>query len=138
MVGVYIMGIMKRKHFYLTDEQITFLKSLPGTMAEHIRVAINEYITKKNQANVSASSSMEGKVLYKSTLISSKKLCPYCGKPATTTTTMISDDGEDELEVSLCEKCKKGEDELEVSLCEKCKKGDEENGNNNIPSAEEE
>lgn len=51
---------MVRKHFYLTEEQEKFLKSLPGTMAEHLRKALDEYIEKKQNLNISASSSMKG------------------------------------------------------------------------------
>lgn len=49
---------MIRKHFYLDQEQIDFLKSLPGTVSEHIRQAINDY--KEKRINVSASESKRG------------------------------------------------------------------------------
>ena len=44
---------MVRKHFYLNQEQITALHNLGGTLAEHIRRAIDEYLLKR--LNVSAS-----------------------------------------------------------------------------------
>jgi Tfp pilus assembly PilM family ATPase len=51
---------MIRKHFYLTEEQIQALHSLGGTLAEHIRRAIDEYLAKRQKVNVSASSSKGG------------------------------------------------------------------------------
>jgi Tfp pilus assembly PilM family ATPase len=54
------MGTMVRKHFYLTEEQIQALQSLGGTLAEHIRRAIDDYLAKMQKVNVSASSSRGG------------------------------------------------------------------------------
>lgn len=49
---------MIRKTYFLEQEQVDFLKSLPGTESEHLRQAINDY--KKKQENVSASQSKGG------------------------------------------------------------------------------
>ena len=35
---------MNRKDIYLTDEQVTFLEKLTGTVSEHVRRAIDHYI----------------------------------------------------------------------------------------------
>jgi len=46
---------MVRKAFFLDQEQIDFLESLPGTASEHVRQAINQY--KERYFNTSASES---------------------------------------------------------------------------------
>lgn len=48
---------MIRRHFYLNQEQIDFLKKLPGNISEHIRRAIDDYIEKLKAFNASASQS---------------------------------------------------------------------------------
>ena len=35
------------KAFRVTDQQFAFLKSLPGKVSEHVRLAIDDYIMKK-------------------------------------------------------------------------------------------
>jgi len=49
---------MLRKNFYITKEQIDFLKKDSGlTVSEHIRRALDEYITrKKNQSSTTSPS----------------------------------------------------------------------------------
>jgi hypothetical protein len=48
---------MIRKDFWLTNDQVRFLRKLEGNMTEHIRRAIDEYIlkTKKEQLKISTS-----------------------------------------------------------------------------------
>lgn len=49
---------MIRKHFYLTNEQHTFLDGLDGlTTSENIRRAIDSYIAKRKKTMVSRSPS---------------------------------------------------------------------------------
>lgn len=49
---------MKTKHFYLTDEQISFLDGLDGlTTSENIRRAIDSYIAKRKKTMVATSPS---------------------------------------------------------------------------------
>jgi len=51
---------MIRKQVYLSPEQINFIDTLSGTFAEHIRIAVEEYIQRKQNLNVSASQSKKG------------------------------------------------------------------------------
>lgn len=51
---------MRRTNIYITDEQVVFLSELQGTIAEHIRRAIDEYIQKIKSQTISASSSKGG------------------------------------------------------------------------------
>jgi len=37
---------MIRKNFWLTNDQFRFLRKLEGNVSEHVRRAIDEYITK--------------------------------------------------------------------------------------------
>ena len=47
---------MLRKNFYITKEQIDFLKKDSGlTVSEHIRRALDEYITRKKNQNATTS-----------------------------------------------------------------------------------
>ena len=48
---------MIRKDFWLTNDQVRFLRKLEGNMTEHIRRAIDEYILKikKEQLKISTS-----------------------------------------------------------------------------------
>jgi hypothetical protein len=48
---------MIRKDFWLTNNQVRFLRKLEGNMTEHIRRAIDEYILKikKEQLKISTS-----------------------------------------------------------------------------------
>lgn len=48
---------MIRVNFFLSQKQLDFLKDLPGTVSENIRIAVNEYISKLRSRNVSASKS---------------------------------------------------------------------------------
>lgn len=49
---------MKRRNFYLSEEQIEFLKKLDDlTISEHIRRAIDQYIQELQPKNVSSSAS---------------------------------------------------------------------------------
>ena len=48
---------MERVNFFLSPEKVSFLKSLPGTMTEHIRRAIDEYIDRLKGSEASASQS---------------------------------------------------------------------------------
>jgi hypothetical protein len=50
---------MIRKNVHLKPEQINFIGTLSGTFAEHIRIALDDYIQKQKNLNVSASSSNE-------------------------------------------------------------------------------
>lgn len=49
---------MVRKHFFLDQDQIDFLESLPGTASEHLRSAINEF--RERHRSTSASQSKRG------------------------------------------------------------------------------
>lgn len=44
----------------MEQEQIDFLRNLPGTVAEHVRQAVNEYIEKKRGLPASSQSRKEG------------------------------------------------------------------------------
>lgn len=48
---------MIRVNFLLDESTFNFLKNLPGTISEHIRRAINEYIDKIKAQQISASQS---------------------------------------------------------------------------------
>ena len=48
---------LKRKDIYITNEQVIFLSELPGTISEHIRRAIDEYIDRLKGSEASASQS---------------------------------------------------------------------------------
>jgi len=51
---------MKRFDIYLDPEQIKYLGKLSGTVSEHVRLAIREYIESIEGKNVSASASKKG------------------------------------------------------------------------------
>ena len=57
---------MKRLNFYISEDSLGYLKSRQGTLSEHIRFAIAEYIHKLQQEetrlaqNASASQSKRG------------------------------------------------------------------------------
>lgn len=54
---------MKRINLYLDEEQINFLKNRRGSISEHVRWALENYIhfiQKEEQKLVSASQSKEG------------------------------------------------------------------------------
>ena len=55
------MYIMKRVNLYLSEEQLQFLKEYPGTISEHIREAIDNWITQKKNLNVSISPTKGGR-----------------------------------------------------------------------------
>jgi len=48
---------MKRYNFFLEQDQVDFLDKLPGTVSEQIRRAINEFIERQKNKNISASKS---------------------------------------------------------------------------------
>lgn len=48
---------MKRINAFITQAQFFFLTALSGTLSEHIRRAIDDYIQKMKNLNVSASQS---------------------------------------------------------------------------------
>ena len=48
---------MIRKNFWLSNDQVRFLRKLEGTMTEHIRRAIDEYIERMKDLQVSKSPS---------------------------------------------------------------------------------
>jgi hypothetical protein len=48
---------MVRRTFNFTEKQINFLKKLPGTISEHIRRALDEYIDRMMGQNASFSQS---------------------------------------------------------------------------------
>lgn len=50
---------MERFEFLISSEQLKFLKGLPGTVAEHIRRAVDEYIQKVRGISASTSASKE-------------------------------------------------------------------------------
>lgn len=53
---------MKRRNFYLTEEQDQVLESMSElSVSEHLRRAVDEYIAKKRQRQVSISPSKNGK-----------------------------------------------------------------------------
>jgi hypothetical protein len=51
---------MKRIDFFLDDNQSTFLATLPGTVSEHLRRAVDEYVERKQSSKVSGSLSNKG------------------------------------------------------------------------------
>ena len=53
---------MRRVDLYLSQEQVDFLKNLPGTISEHIRKAVDEYIDKLHVVSASASASVKKEV----------------------------------------------------------------------------
>ena len=53
---------MIRINFLIDESTYSFLKSLPGTMTEHIRRAIDEYIKKIRKAQKVSASQSERRV----------------------------------------------------------------------------
>jgi len=51
---------MKRIDLYINEVNLSFLSTLSGTVSEHIRRAIDEYIEKVKNFKVSSSLSKEG------------------------------------------------------------------------------
>ena len=51
---------MIRMNLLMDQDTVSFLKSLPGTVSEHIRRAIDEYIEKIKSQKISASQSKKG------------------------------------------------------------------------------
>ena len=49
---------MKRVNIFLYEHHVSFLVSLGGTISEHVRRAVDEYIQKTKALNVSASESV--------------------------------------------------------------------------------
>lgn len=52
---------MKRINIFLYDNQIEFINTLPQTISETIRTALDDYIEKHKNLNVSASESSKSK-----------------------------------------------------------------------------
>jgi len=48
---------MIRKNFWLSNDQVRFLRKLEGNMTEHIRRAVDEYIAKKREEQLKISKS---------------------------------------------------------------------------------
>ena len=48
---------MRRVDLYLDDSLFIKLKSLPGTISEHVRIAVKKYLDEMYQVNISASKS---------------------------------------------------------------------------------
>lgn len=48
---------MKRINLYIDDTMFSHFKNLPGTLSEHIRVAMYEYLQKLKEFNATASQS---------------------------------------------------------------------------------
>lgn len=46
---------MLRKDFWMTNDQVRFLRKLEGNMTEHIRRAIDEYIKRKKEEQLKVS-----------------------------------------------------------------------------------
>lgn len=51
---------MRRIDVYITENQLSFLSTLPGTISEHVRRALDDYIQKMRVAKASASKSKKG------------------------------------------------------------------------------
>ncbi len=51
---------MRRINAFLEDSWVDYLKKLPGTLSEHFRRAVNEYITRIEEKKVSSSQSKGG------------------------------------------------------------------------------
>lgn len=51
---------MKRTNVFLEEEQIEFLRKLPGKVSEHIRRALDEYIYRLKGTDTSTSRSKKG------------------------------------------------------------------------------
>jgi hypothetical protein len=49
---------MIRKDFWLTNNQVRFLRKLEGSISEHIRRAIDEYILKIKREQLKVSTSL--------------------------------------------------------------------------------
>jgi hypothetical protein len=48
---------MIRKHFLMRNDQYKALSKLKGTISEHLRIAIDDYILKKKQEEMNVSTS---------------------------------------------------------------------------------
>ena len=51
---------MVRIDILITKEQFSFLKNIPGTVSEHIRRAIDDYVVKMKGNNASVSPTKKG------------------------------------------------------------------------------
>jgi len=49
---------MIRKNFWLTNDQFRFLRKLEGNVSEHVRRAVDEYITKLKIERLNVSKSL--------------------------------------------------------------------------------
>ena len=48
---------MIRKHFLMRNDQFKDLNKLKGTISEHLRIAIDDYLLKKKQEDMNVSES---------------------------------------------------------------------------------
>ena len=55
---------MKRINFFIDEQILERLTSLPGTLSEHIRQAIYDYLLKLQKQNISGSTSNKGGEVY--------------------------------------------------------------------------
>ena len=51
---------MKRINLYISEDQLQFLEDYPGTISEHVREAIDDWMAKKKNLNVSISPTKGG------------------------------------------------------------------------------
>jgi thioredoxin-related protein len=51
---------MKRHNIFFEEEQIKYLKKLPGTVSDHVRIAVMKYIDEIEGKSVSSSESKRG------------------------------------------------------------------------------
>jgi hypothetical protein len=51
---------MKQIHFYIDEGMLEHLEALPGTLSQHIREALYQYLLKLSQQSVSSSKSEKG------------------------------------------------------------------------------
>lgn len=51
---------MKRYNIFFEEEQINYLKKLPGTVSDHVRIAVLRYINEIEGKSVSESKSKRG------------------------------------------------------------------------------
>lgn len=53
---------MRKRNFFLTNAQDAFLRSLDGSVSEHIRRAVDEYIERKRNVPITISPSRHGTI----------------------------------------------------------------------------
>lgn len=55
------MWAMLRRHYFIREDQIKFLKSLPGNASGYIRQALDDFIIKKSKETLQVSTSASKK-----------------------------------------------------------------------------